>query len=79
MIELEKTIVAVITNHLQPFVEKVNKMLKMFKELGYTKEDINDNLELFVIYELRKVFYYCITALGIAGIGVIAYVAVASH
>ena len=66
--DITKSIVAIIMNHLQPFVEKVNEMLKMFKELGYTKEDINEHLELFLAYELKKVFYYCITAIGIGGL-----------
>lgn len=73
MIEFEKQIVAVITNHLQPFVEKVNNLLKMFKELGYTKKDIQDNLEMYLAYELRKVFYYCLTTISVAGIIVIGY------
>ena len=71
--EIEKTIVAIITNHLQPFVEKVNNLLNMFKELGYTKKDIQDNLELYLAYELRKVFYYCLTAISVAGIVIIGY------
>jgi len=73
MIEFEKQIVAIVTNHLQPFVEKVNNLLNMFKELGYTKKDIQDNLELYLAYELKKVFYYCLTAIGVAGIIVIGY------
>ena len=66
--DITKSIVAIIINHLQPFVEKVNETLKMFKELGYTKEDINYHLELYLAYELKKVFYYCITAVGIGGL-----------
>ena len=68
MIEFEKSLIALITNHMQPFVEKTNELLKMFKELGYTKEDINYHLELYLAYELKKVFYYCLTAVGISGV-----------
>lgn len=68
MIEIEKNFIALITNHMQPFVEKANELLKTFKELGYTKDDINYHLELFLAYELKKVFYYCITIIAIGGL-----------
>ena len=74
--DILKTITAVIINHLDPFVEKVNEMLKIFKELGYTKEDINYHLELYLAYELKKVFYYCITVIAIGGlicVSILAY------
>jgi len=84
MIELEKTIVAVITNHMQPFVEKVNNMLKMFKELEFTKKDVEKITEDILHNEIVKfqslllTIFISICAIGMFYLGGL-YVSMATY